>query len=120
MSQPSPAWLRFGFAADDTHIRLQVLKCRGRLLTRPLITLDRAAVQARLYGHLQAAEALNAAVKSGFSTAQTLQFSPLPSRRGGLGWGKQLAMAATHGVPAQFVPLPDPPPLAGRELVGTH
>ena len=52
MSQPSPAWLRFGFAADDTHIRLQVLKCRGRLLTRPLITLDRAAVHARLYAQM--------------------------------------------------------------------
>jgi hypothetical protein len=59
MSQPSPAWLRFGYAADDTHIRLQVLKCRGRLLTRPLITLDRASVQARLYGHFQATNALN-------------------------------------------------------------
>ena len=62
MSQPSPAWLRFGFAADDTHIRLQVLKCRGRLLTRPLITLDRASVQARLYGQLRAAKKLDAAI----------------------------------------------------------
>ncbi len=61
MSQPSPAWLRFGFAADDTHIRLQVLKCRGRLLTRPLITLDRASVQARLYGQLRAAKKLDEA-----------------------------------------------------------
>ena len=62
MPQPSPAWLRFGFVADDTHIRLQVLKCRGRLLTRPLITLDRASVQARLYGQLRAAKALDAAM----------------------------------------------------------
>ncbi len=62
MSQPSPAWLRFGFAADDTHIRLQVLKCRGRLLTRPLITLDRASVQARLYGQWRAAQKLDAAM----------------------------------------------------------
>ena len=62
MSQPSPAWLRFGFAADDSHIRLQVLKCRGRLLTRPLITLDRASVQARLYGQLRAAQKLDAAM----------------------------------------------------------
>ena len=51
MSQPSPAWLRFGLAADDSHIRLQVLKCRGRLLSRPLITLDREAVRARLGEH---------------------------------------------------------------------
>ena len=65
MSQPSPAWLRFGYAADDTHIRLQVLKCRGRLLTRPLITLDRASVQARLYGHFQATNALNHAINHG-------------------------------------------------------
>ena len=62
MSQPSPAWLRFGYAADDTHIRLQVLKCRGRELTRPLITLDRSAVQAQLYGHFNAANALSSAV----------------------------------------------------------
>jgi protein ImuA len=66
MSQPSPAWLRFGFAADDTHIRLQVLKCRGRLLTRPLITLDRAAVQARLYSQMQATGRLNSAIANGF------------------------------------------------------
>ena len=67
MSQPSPAWLRFGFAADDTHIRLQVLKCRGRLLTRPLITLDRASVQARLHGQLRAAKALDAAMVGALS-----------------------------------------------------
>ncbi len=65
MSQPSPAWLRFGFAADDAHIRLQVLKCRGRLLTRPLITLDRASVQARLYGQLRAAQKLDQATTFG-------------------------------------------------------
>ena len=67
MSQPSPAWLRFGFAADDTHIRLQVLKCRGRLLTRPLITLDRASVQARLYGHFQATTALCHSITTGWT-----------------------------------------------------
>ena len=65
MSQPSPAWLRFGYAADDAHIRLQVLKCRGRLLTRPLITLDRASVQARLYEHVQATEALCRSITRG-------------------------------------------------------
>ena len=67
MSQPSPAWLRFGFAADDTDIRLQVLKCRGRLLTRPLITLDRASVQARLYTRLRAAQGVNAATTFGLA-----------------------------------------------------
>ena len=65
MSQPSPAWLRFGYAADDAHIRLQVLKCRGRELTRPLITLDRAAVQARLYGQMRAARLLDSTVEFG-------------------------------------------------------
>lgn len=65
MSQPSPAWLRFGYAADDSHIRLQVLKCRGRELTRPLITLDRATVQARLYGQLRAARLLDSTVEFG-------------------------------------------------------
>ena len=77
MSQPSPAWLRFGFAADDTHIRLQVLKCRGRLLTRPLITLDRASVQARLYAQLRAAKALNTATSFGLApTSQVTQVVP--------------------------------------------
>ncbi len=70
MSQPSPAWLRFGYAADDSYIRLQVLKCRGRELTRPLITLDRAAVQARLYGQMRAARLLDSTVEFG-TTALT-------------------------------------------------
>jgi protein ImuA len=71
MSQPSPSWLRFGYAADDTHIRLQVLKCRGRLLTRPLITLDRASVQARLYGHFQATSALCNTIADGRTAVHT-------------------------------------------------
>ena len=73
MSQPSPAWLRFGFAADDTHIRLQVLKCRGRLLTRPLIILDCAAVQARLYAQLRAARSLSNALDLGLRSLNISQ-----------------------------------------------
>jgi protein ImuA len=65
MQQHSPAWLRCGFAADDAEIRLQILKCRGRLLTRPLITLDRAAVQRRLYAQFSADKALRHAVAHG-------------------------------------------------------
>ena len=72
MSQPSPAWLRFGFAADDTHIRLQVLKCRGRLLSRPLITLDRASVQARLYRQLRALRTLDSATSFGLISESAL------------------------------------------------
>jgi hypothetical protein len=79
MSQPSPAWLRFGFAADETHIRLQILKCRGRLLTRPLITLDRTAVQARLYGHLRAANVLDNAIKNGFTETVSNEMTLLNS-----------------------------------------
>ncbi len=78
MSQPSPAWLRFGYAADDAHIRLQVLKCRGRLLTRPLITLDRASVQARLYGHFQATSALNKVITHGRSAVHTASDAIVP------------------------------------------
>jgi protein ImuA len=74
MAQPSPAWLRFGFAADDAEIRLQVLKCRGRLLTRPLITLDRAAVQRRLYAQLRAEASLQLALREGL-TANALEIS---------------------------------------------
>jgi hypothetical protein len=69
MAQPSPAWLRFGFAADDAEIRLQVLKCRGRLLTRPLITLDRAAVQRRLYAQFRAETSLHVALSEGLTTS---------------------------------------------------
>ncbi|TAG48291.1 MAG: translesion DNA synthesis-associated protein ImuA [Betaproteobacteria bacterium] len=65
MQQHSPAWLRCGFAADDVEIQLQILKCRGRLLTRPLITLDRAAVQRRLYAQFSADKALRNAVAHG-------------------------------------------------------
>lgn len=79
MSQPSPAWLRFGYAADDTHIRLQVLKCRGRELTRPLITLDRMAVQARLYGHLQATDKLQCAIAGGSSVVHGEHAIAIPS-----------------------------------------
>ncbi len=78
MSQPSPAWLRFGYAADDAHIRLQVLKCRGRLLTRPLITLDRASVQARLYGHFQAISALHQTITHGRSDVHSASDAMVP------------------------------------------
>jgi len=81
MSLPSPAWLRFGFAADDTHIRLQVLKCRGRLLTRPLITLDRAAVQVRLYAQLRAARSLDKALELGLGP-DVLSPHALPTHSG--------------------------------------
>ncbi len=65
--QPSPAWLRFGLTADDDTLRLQVFKCRGRLLARPLITLDRASVQARLSAHLRARHALREAIDAGLT-----------------------------------------------------
>ena len=68
MSQPSPAWLRFGYVADETHIHLQVLKCRGRELTRPLIALDRATVQTRLYAQNRAARLLDGAVEFGINS----------------------------------------------------
>ncbi len=67
MQQHSPAWLRCGFAADDAEIRLQILKCRGRLLTRPLITLDRTAVQRRLYAQLSAEKSLRNAIEYGLA-----------------------------------------------------
>jgi hypothetical protein len=67
-TQPSPAWLRFGFSANDDELRLQVFKCRGRPLARPLITLDRALVQARLAAHLTARAALRGAIEQGLGT----------------------------------------------------
>ena len=103
MSQPSPAWLRFGYAADDSHIRLQVLKCRGRLLTRPLITLDRAAVQARLYGHLHALGALSVAVEDGFKVGfDAVVGAPLGAKGDGLYDGR----IAPRGAPTESSPSP--------------
>lgn len=64
-TQPSPAWLRFGFSANDDELRLQVFKCHGRPLARPLITLDRTLVQARLGVHLRARDALRTAIDEG-------------------------------------------------------
>jgi len=69
---PSPAWLRFGFSANEEQIRLQVLKCRGRLLARPLVTLDRAAVQARLATRLNAERLLARALEDGLPAAPRL------------------------------------------------
>ncbi len=65
MTQPSPAWLRLGYSVTATQVRLQVLKCRGQPLARPLICLDRAAVQPKLFTHLAARAQLNTAVTSG-------------------------------------------------------
>ena len=65
MAQPSPAWLRLGYGVTDTHVQLQVLKCRGQPLARPLICLDRAAVQPTLFTHLAARSQLNTAVTTG-------------------------------------------------------
>jgi len=98
MSQPSPAWLRFGYAADDSHIRLQVLKCRGRELTRPLITLDRAAVQARLYGQLRATRLLDSTVEFGTTAlAQIVAVSQYTAATLGSLTARTAAVAA--GVP---------------------
>ena len=65
--QSSPAWLRFGFSANDDTLDLQVFKCRNRPLARPLITLDRAFVQARLSAHLQARDTLREAIDEGLA-----------------------------------------------------
>jgi protein ImuA len=75
IAQPSPAWLRVGFTVTNTHLRLQVLKCRGQALTRPLISLDRAIVQPHLFSHLIAASELQMAVTAG----QIKQAAVLPT-----------------------------------------
>ena len=65
MSQPSPARLRLSYGVTDTQVRLQMLKCRGQSLAPPLICLDRAAVQPKLFTHLAARLQLNTAVTNG-------------------------------------------------------
>ena len=105
MSQPSPAWLRFGYAADDTHIRLQVLKCRGRELTRPLITLDRAAVQERVQA-LSGNERLETCI-TWCGHCPTPQFNALSSHKIELKRLKQLHKVSTHAATL-------------TRLVGTH
>jgi protein ImuA len=66
MAQPSPAWLRMSYGVTDTQVRLQVLKCRGQSLAPPLICLDRAEVQPKLFTHLAARLQLNTAVTTGY------------------------------------------------------
>ena len=65
MVQPSPAWLRLSYSVSETQVHLQVLKCRGQSLAPPLICLDRAAVQPKLFAHLAARLQLNTAVTTG-------------------------------------------------------
>ena len=65
MAQPSPAWLRLRYSVSETQVRLQVLKCRGQSLAPPLICLDRAAVQPKLFAHLAARLQLNTAITTG-------------------------------------------------------
>jgi hypothetical protein len=71
--QPSPAWLRLSYTVTPTQARLQVLKCRSQPLVRPLIVLERAALQARLFEHLHALNTLSLAV----ATGQINQVAPL-------------------------------------------
>ncbi|MFN3629721.1 MAG: translesion DNA synthesis-associated protein ImuA [Casimicrobiaceae bacterium] len=73
-TQPSPAWLRFGLSATDDELHLQLFKCRGRPLARPLISLDRAQVQARLGAHLRARKALGEAMEAGLTPVTDLAF----------------------------------------------
>ena len=63
--QASPAWLRLGYSVTPTEAQVQVQKCRGQPLARPLIHLDRAVVQPRLFEHLHALHTLSAAVNTG-------------------------------------------------------
>ena len=87
VAQPSPAWLRLSYGVTDTQVRLQILKCRGQSLAPPLICLDRAAVQPKLFTHLAARLQLNTAVTTGhfakpksllIDTATTLSVSAQP------------------------------------------
>jgi len=64
-TRASPAWLRLKLDSDPTRIRLQVLKCRGQLLSRPLIALDRSQVQARVYQQLHGNRVLDQVVRFG-------------------------------------------------------
>lgn len=65
IAQPSPAWLRMSYGVTDTQVQLQVLKCRGQSLAPPLICLDRAEVQPKLFTHLAARLQLSTAVTTG-------------------------------------------------------
>ena len=65
VAQPSPAWLRLSYSVTESQVRLQVFKCRGQSLAPPLICLDRATVQPKLFTHLAARLQLNTAVMTG-------------------------------------------------------
>jgi hypothetical protein len=65
MTHASPAWVRMALTADAQTLRLQVLKCRGHLMTRPLITLDRAQVQTKVYAQIAANRVLDQVTRFG-------------------------------------------------------
>ena len=65
--QRSPAWLRLVLTGDAKRIRLQVLKCRGHLMTRPMIDIDRALVQPRLFAQLEADRYLDTVTRFGIT-----------------------------------------------------
>ena len=65
--QRSPAWLRMTYSSEARRIRLQILKCRGHLMTRPLIEIDRATVQPRLFAQLDADRFLDIVTRFGTS-----------------------------------------------------
>ena len=65
--QRSPAWLRMTLTGDSKRLRLQVLKCRGHLMARPMIDIDRAQVQPRLFAQLEADRYLDTVTRFGIT-----------------------------------------------------
>ena len=69
----SPAWLRLLLSSNQTELQVQVLKCRGHLLSRPLITLDRRQVQSRVFQQLRGNTVLDQAIRFGVGAKVPVQ-----------------------------------------------
>ena len=97
VTQRSPAWLRLTLTGDAQRIRLQVLKCRGHLMTRPLIEIERALVQPRLFAQLAADRFMDNVTR--FGTTRTLAVSRAVKTSGsGSGSGSKVTGALASPV----------------------
>lgn len=81
-ANPSPAWLRIALDSDHRELRLRWVKCRGRWLARPLLTLDRAEVQAPVYRQWRGNAHLDHLVRHGIDPAAAAQVA-MRDREGG-------------------------------------
>ena len=65
--------MRLLLSGNQTELQVRVLKCRGHLLSRPLITLDRRQVQSRVFQQLRGNTVLDQAIRFGVGAGVPVQ-----------------------------------------------